>query len=98
VRPVLEAGAGHAQGRAGCDAARHGRPDARGRIDAQLVEEVGEVSEPMSLPLPPLSELESAAISLHELYQTYVHAGFTEDQAFAITLLWLQGAIPRESR
>lgn len=35
-------------------------------------------------------QMDTAAISLHELYSSYLRAGFTEDQAFQITLLNLQ--------
>lgn len=35
-------------------------------------------------------QIDTAAISLHELFSAYKRAGFTEDQAFQITLLNLR--------
>lgn len=32
-------------------------------------------------PQPPLTELAAAAVQQHELYRSWVDAGFTEDQA-----------------
>lgn len=48
-----------------------------------------------AMPLPPFTELGAAAVSLHELYRTYVDAGFTESQAFEITLVVFRAAFGR---
>lgn len=37
-------------------------------------------------PVPPLTELAAAAATLHELYLTYMEAGFTADQSFQLVL------------
>ncbi|MYX14373.1 hypothetical protein GTY67_13300 [Streptomyces sp. SID8374] len=39
----------------------------------------------MPEPTDPMTELAAAAAQLHELYATYVQAGFTEPQAFELT-------------
>lgn len=50
---------------------------------------------PGAMPLPPFSELGAAAVSLHELYRIYVEAGFTEPQAFEITMIVFRSAFGR---
>lgn len=40
-------------------------------------------------------QLDTAAISLHELYSSYLRAGFSEDQSFTLTTIMLTNA--RES-
>jgi len=37
-------------------------------------------------PASPITQLAAAAIQLHELYRSYVTAGFTEEQAMQIIL------------
>lgn len=36
----------------------------------------------------PVSELLAAAITLHELYETFLRAGFSTDQAFELVLVF----------
>lgn len=38
-------------------------------------------------PIPPLTELTAMAVQIHELYETYVEAGFTTDQSFELVKL-----------
>jgi len=38
------------------------------------------------LPTDPITELAATAIQMHELYESYLQAGFTTDQAFAVVL------------
>lgn len=37
--------------------------------------------------------LNTAGINLHELYLSYVRAGFTEEQSFELVKITLQGAV-----
>ncbi|MFE7485447.1 hypothetical protein [Streptomyces sp. NPDC057552] len=39
----------------------------------------------MPEPTDPMTELAAAAVQLHEMYQAYVGAGFTEQQALELT-------------
>lgn len=38
----------------------------------------------MTTPADPFTELGAAAVNLHELYVTFIAAGFTEEQSFAL--------------
>ena len=38
----------------------------------------------MTTPGDPITPLVALAAQLHELYEAYVHAGFTEEQAFEL--------------
>ena len=38
---------------------------------------------------PDISPLQQAAASSHEMFQTWVDAGFTEDQALRLIAYWL---------
>jgi hypothetical protein len=38
----------------------------------------------MTDPTPPLTELAAAAVQQHELFRSWVDAGFTEDQAMQL--------------
>lgn len=42
---------------------------------------------------PPISELQADAISLHELYITYVRAGFSKKQAFKLIFAVFQQSL-----
>ncbi len=47
----------------------------------------------MSEPEDPITQLAAAAAQLHELYESYVTAGFTEDQAFDLAKVVLAASI-----
>lgn len=47
-----------------------------------------------SLPVNPITALAAAAAQLHELYKSYVAAGFTEEQALRLVIAALQTAAP----
>lgn len=47
---------------------------------------------PDSAPESPLTELAAAAAQLHELFVSYVNAGFTENQALRIVIGVITGA------
>jgi hypothetical protein len=44
-------------------------------------------------PQPPLTELAAAAVQQHELYRSWVDAGFTEDQAMILLVAILTGRV-----
>lgn len=39
----------------------------------------------MTQPVDPITAMAAAAVQLHEMYQAFVDAGFTEDQALELT-------------
>jgi hypothetical protein len=49
-------------------------------------------------PRDPFTELMSAAVSMHEMYVTWVTAGFTEEQAFKLTQTALAAAISKQEQ
>jgi hypothetical protein len=44
------------------------------------------------MPQDPMTELAAGAHQLHELYRSYVGAGFTEQQAMTLVCTLIQGA------
>lgn len=46
------------------------------------------------LPVDPVTALAAAATQLHELYESYVAAGFTEEQALRLVVAALQVVAP----
>lgn len=42
------------------------------------------------LPPPPISEMVAAFMNIHELFKAWVSAGFTEDQALKLLVLWMR--------
>jgi hypothetical protein len=44
----------------------------------------------------PMSQMDENAVSLHELYCSYVRAGFSESQSFELTQVWLSHAIDNQ--
>lgn len=52
----------------------------------------GRPAVPDSAPESPLTELAAAAAQLHELFVSYVNAGFTENQALRIVIGVITGA------
>ncbi|MHC3450747.1 hypothetical protein [Streptomyces prasinus] len=51
----------------------------------------------MTEPEDPITQLAAAAVQLHELYDSYIEAGFTEAQAFELTKATLIASISRKS-
>lgn len=47
----------------------------------------------MPEPEDPITQLAAAAVQLHELYNSYVAAGFTEDQAFDLAKAFLVASV-----
>lgn len=47
----------------------------------------------MTTPVEPMTELLESAVSLHELYLSYVEAGFTEQQALYLIGQVLAGLV-----
>lgn len=48
---------------------------------------------PNELPPDPITAMGEGAAAAHEMYLSYMTAGFTEDQAFALTKIVVQEAI-----
>lgn len=42
------------------------------------------------LPPPPISEMVAAFMNIHELFKAWMSAGFTEDQALKLLVMWMQ--------
>lgn len=46
----------------------------------------------MDEPIDPITAMAAAAVQLHELYEAFVEAGFSELQALQLTIAAMQGA------
>lgn len=46
----------------------------------------------MNEPADPITELAAAAVQLHELYEAFMEAGFTDRQALELVMTAMQGS------
>lgn len=49
----------------------------------------------MSMPSDPITQMAAGAVSTHEMFTSYVEAGFTEEQALALVQSILAAVIAR---